>query len=338
MKLVAVSVVMPVLNAMPYLDDAIASILAQTYSDFELIIGDDNSTDGSREHIREWARRDPRIRVLESDRSQGPAGSSNWVAQAATGALVARMDADDIAHPDRLRRLVEVLASNLDAVLVGSLFESIDQHGRTTRGRDRAALLRTGGLPGIAHSSIVYRAAAFRNAGGYSLDHDFYEDLEFYVRMAQQGAILVLPEAYVRYRYSASSSRQTADRGRVHQALEGFLQWHALQFGCGGHRVRSRKVSPGVLMVIGSHRLWAGNRPGILGQIWRDAALGWNRQSAVLVGWGLWGTLSPSSLRAVLRLRLRLRDWAAGRIIKDGQVYRWQSPARADAVTEVPKT
>lgn len=332
----SVSVVMPVRNAMPYLDKAIQSILAQTYRDFELIIGDDSSTDDSRARIHAWARRDPRIRVLESDTPMGPAGSSNWVAQAATATLVARMDGDDIAHPDRLRRQIAVLKARPDAVLVGSMFEAIDEKGRMTRGRNRGVLLRRDGLPGIAHSSILYRAATFRDVGGYCAEHDFYEDADLYMRMARRGAVLILPEPYIRYRFSANSSRQTADQARVVQALERYVQWHARHFGAGKGKPASSKISPDVIYMLGSHRLWAGHRPGMLGRILSDAELSWNRQSALLLGWGVWSTLSPGTLRACLRLRARLRDWAAGRTIHDGEIYCWIPPTDCQTFTVIP--
>ena len=89
---------MPVRNALPFLDAAISSILEQSFADFELIIGDDGSTDGSSDRLRAWSARDPRIRLLHRSESGGPVGSSNWVANAARTPIVARMDADDIAH------------------------------------------------------------------------------------------------------------------------------------------------------------------------------------------------------------------------------------------------
>src|SRR3982750_4446489 len=94
-----VSVVMPVHNALPYLDAAVESILHQTFDDFEFVILDDASTDGSTERLRHWAARDSRIRLLEVDRNLGPARSSERVARAATASIVARMDADDISYP-----------------------------------------------------------------------------------------------------------------------------------------------------------------------------------------------------------------------------------------------
>src|SRR5215212_10172661 len=97
-----VSVVMPVHNAMPYLDAAVESILGQTLQNFEFVIVDDASTDGSTERLREWTSTDPRIRLIEEKANLGPALSSERVARAARAPFVARMDADDVSDPDRL--------------------------------------------------------------------------------------------------------------------------------------------------------------------------------------------------------------------------------------------
>src|SRR6267143_6361753 len=106
----SLSVVMPVHNALPFLDESIKSILEQSLSDFEFVILDDASTDGSLARLREWARRDQRINLHESKTRLGLAGSSNAVVAKARAAIVARMDADDIAHPDRLKRQWEIIA------------------------------------------------------------------------------------------------------------------------------------------------------------------------------------------------------------------------------------
>src|SRR4051812_6478661 len=104
-----VSVVMPVHNALPYLDGAMECILGQTFTNFEFVILDDASTDGSTARLREWAERDSRIRLMEEERNLGPALSSDKVARAATAPIVARMDADDLCARTRLAAQYEVL-------------------------------------------------------------------------------------------------------------------------------------------------------------------------------------------------------------------------------------
>ena len=143
MKAPFLSVVMPVHNALPFLDESIGTIVNQTFTDFEFVIMDDGSTDGSERVLRAWEKKDDRIRVFQSDHKLGLAGSSNLVVSKARGRLIARMDADDISHPDRLRRQREVFKSRDDVVVVGTLCEGIDAKGRPVRPRDRWRLVRT---------------------------------------------------------------------------------------------------------------------------------------------------------------------------------------------------
>ena len=172
-----VSVVMPVRNAMPFLDEAVASILAQTHGHFELVIGDDGSTDGSGERLREWARRDSRIRVIRNGgRRLGPSGSANWVARESFHPLIARMDADDISAPDRLRQEILAFRSDPGAVLVGSLYECIDVNGRRVGRRDRSVLRDSRCVFPVAHGSMMFRRDAFERVGGYRSQCDYWED------------------------------------------------------------------------------------------------------------------------------------------------------------------
>lgn len=93
-----VSVVMPVHNSAPYVDESIRSILDQTFADFEFVTLDDASDDETPCVLRGWAARDGRIRVVRSDERLGPVGSSNRVVAEARAPVCARMDADDVSH------------------------------------------------------------------------------------------------------------------------------------------------------------------------------------------------------------------------------------------------
>src|SRR2546421_2516750 len=116
-----VSVVMPVHNARRFIDQAIRSVLSQTFTDFEFIILDDNSTDGSGEVARAWARQDDRIRLFENQDRLGHSATSNLAVSLARSKYVARMDADDISHPERLSRESQILSQSADILLVGTL-------------------------------------------------------------------------------------------------------------------------------------------------------------------------------------------------------------------------
>src|SRR5688572_27475822 len=134
---------MPVHNAAPYLDEAVRSIIGQSFHNFEFVIRNDGSSDGSRDILRGWADRDRRIRLFDGARL-GPAESSNWIVNAVNAPLIARMDADDVAYPDRLRRQVDVLDSSPDVILLGTMIDMIDRRGKIVRPYDFSRLARQG--------------------------------------------------------------------------------------------------------------------------------------------------------------------------------------------------
>jgi hypothetical protein len=97
----------------------------------------------------------------------------------------------------------------------------------------------------------------------------------------------------------------------------------------------SDRVAPRTIVVLGSLRLWAGERPMMIGPLLRRARLGWNRESASALARALWAAVSPGSLRGAIRLRDRLRDATRGRGVDDRAVYEWR-PVRRPAV-EAPR-
>lgn len=309
----AVSVVMPVHNARPYLDEAIASILAQSFGDFEFVLLDDGSTDGSGDMMRAWAARDDRIRLVASPSRSGPVGSSNRVVAAAKGALIARMDADDISHPDRLRRQLDLFQSVPDAVLAGVLHETLDHSGRRVRAADRARVRRRSPFPPFAHGSVMMRRSAFDAVGGYRSTSDYWEDIDLYLRMAGVGRIFVIPEALYGYRLSATSTRLVA-------ASEAVVEAYGRMYACIERRDREgsgaerpaapieRGIPPAAFELLGSSALWSGRAPGLARLFVRRARLGLNAASVRAVVWIVWASLSPRSLRLVLRTGLQRRN------------------------------
>src|SRR5215213_8085491 len=119
------SVVMPVYNGKAYVGQAIESILTQTFTDFEFMIVDDGSTDGSNEIIEAYAQRDGRIRVL-SQCNQGTSVALNTGIALARGELIAHMGADDIALPQRFERQLHYLRQNPQIGVLGCSYLSID--------------------------------------------------------------------------------------------------------------------------------------------------------------------------------------------------------------------
>ena len=121
---------MTALNAERFIDEAIESILGQTYRNLELIIVDDGSTGRTRRRIRALAKRDIRIRAYRQKVNMGPSESSNFAIAKARGAYIARMDADDISYPTRIQKQVDFLQKNRDVLVVG-VSVIINEHGES---------------------------------------------------------------------------------------------------------------------------------------------------------------------------------------------------------------
>jgi glycosyltransferase involved in cell wall biosynthesis len=312
----AISVFMPVRDAADYLDESVASILAQSDPDFELVIVDDGSTDGSRAILRRWARGDPRIRLIESDARLGAVGAPNVAVRESRAPLCARMDADDVAHPDRLRRQRQVLTDDPSVALVGALGVGIDRRGRPLRPRDRWRLLRPAPTPPFPHASIMFRRALFLDIGGYREDCEVWEDVDLCRRLAERGRVMVLPAALHLYRFHAASATLKRSDGDLAGVIDRMHDHLAA--------ARPRGSRAETLHYVAGSRLWAGVAPAYTGR-WRD--LPWRRpalaslQLLLIATWGRW---SPASLRAVLRGAIALRDRAAAPFLAGERPVEWR--------------
>lgn len=301
-----ISVVMPVYNARPFLDDSINSILTQTFSDFEFVIFDDASTDGSVERLRQWAARDQRIRLYEGKAQLGLSGSSNSVVAQARASIVARMDADDISHPDRLRRQWQIIESRPDVAVVGTLCIGIDADGREVRPRDRWRLLRRSGYIPFPHGSAMFRREVFDRVGGYD-DTPGGEDQKLFSKMAAEGRVLTLPDVLYSYRYHANNAT-------LFNGLRAVGENHS-----------SNGESLAAFYMLGAMRLWAGEPPKLLEPMLENKSFKWNVKSLMIFTSALWGHISPTSLKVFLRGSIKLRDLIASTKVKDGKPYEWRS-------------
>lgn len=207
-KIPTVSVVMPVHNGENYLGEAIESILGQSFRDFEFIVVDDGSIDRSCAIARSYA--DSRIRVLSAPH-RGLVQALNLGLREARGDLVARMDADDISHHDRLERQVEHLRRGPDTVLVGTWVEYIDDEGRSEGEVQTMPVydddLRVALFDGneFAHGSVMMRRSAAMAVGGYRGQFLTAEDYDLWLRMNEIGRIANLPEPLYKLRWHGRS-------------------------------------------------------------------------------------------------------------------------------------
>ena len=331
-----ISVVMPVHNALPYLDQAIESILGQSLSEFEFVILDDASNDGSTERLREWAAQDPRIKLVRSNRNLGVVDSSNRVVHEASGTIIARMDADDVAHPQRLERQAAVLRENPDVGLVGTLCDIIDAKGRMLRGPEVWRLARRSWLAPFPHGSITYRRELFDRIGGYRAACEYWEDQDFYLRMARQGRIMVVRDPLYQVRHSPTSTRVASDQRRVEQAVDLMYRSIGRLDATGsfedvlnaGPQADSR-IDPRVFISLGSLALWSGKRPHLFRRLLSRGRLRANAPSAAALVWTAWASLSPGTLRAFLKLLMQSRNRFVSDAAATDEPIAWDPPRAA---------
>lgn len=211
-----VTVLMAVHNGARYVDEAVASILRQTYTDFEFLIIDDGSTDESPRRLAAFV--DPRIRIIRNDTNIGLARSLNLGLGLAAGSLIARQDADDIAHADRLQAQVDFLDRSPDVVVLGTQARYI---GSTGRARNVAPWPKSTSNRGIRwqllfdgpliHSSVMFRKAIIWNElGGYDVSFVTSQDFELWSRVSSRGYVMQnLPRSLVDFRvHNESLSRR----------------------------------------------------------------------------------------------------------------------------------
>lgn len=204
----AVSVLLAVHNGERHLRTALDSVLRQTFADFELVLVDDASSDATHAIVESYD--DPRIRVLVNDENLGLTRSLNVGLAAARGRYVARLDADDVSHPDRLALQVAYLDRHPEVALLASAYTRIDDDGRDCGDRpvpltSREIRWRLLFLNAFAHSSVTVRRSVVVALGGYDESVRYPQDYELWSRIAERHELGALPQRLVSYRCSAGS-------------------------------------------------------------------------------------------------------------------------------------
>lgn len=198
-----VSVLMPVFNAEKYLAEAIDSIISQTWEDWELVIINDGSTDSSLSIVESYT--DKRILLINNELNLGLIKTLNKGIELCKGEYIARMDADDVAHPERLQKQVSFLDQNRNHILCGTNAQIINNKGEivgkimnpTSNTLLQISLLFTN--PFI-HPSMMIRKSAFKdNLFDEKALH--VEDFELWTRLASKGKIANLEQALLKYRW-----------------------------------------------------------------------------------------------------------------------------------------
>ena len=236
-----------------YVREAVESILAQTFTDFEFIIFDDGSTDRSPLILRELAARDPRIRLTVRP-NKGLTKTLNEALALAPANLIARMDCDDVALPERLATQVEFLRRRDDVVCAGGYWQLIDGAGRLlttirppTDDAEMQQLLLKGHSP-LCHPLATFRREAVMKLGGYDETFTTAQDVDLWLRLGEVGKLANVPEVLLKFRLHESSVSETR---RLEQRRLSKLACER-RGSAAGSLERSRPTSPGGRAATGS--------------------------------------------------------------------------------------
>lgn len=246
MRSPVVSVIMPLYNGEKYLRESINSILNQSYENFELIIVNDGSKDKSEELIQKIS--DNRITLLSNEANRGLAFSLNKGINNALGKYILRMDADDLALPNRIKRQVEFMEKNLEIGASGTWMKSFGESNYLKKYPITPELCKIQLLfdVPIGHpSAIIRKDVIIKHNLYYNEELQTYgEDYDLWFRLSKKSKIANLPEVLMMYRTYRPSQKQLVQDKRIKQAniiRETFLKEWDLDNGIdmGSHKILS---------------------------------------------------------------------------------------------------
>lgn len=236
MMIPRVSIVMAAYNANQFLAEALDDLLAQTFTDFELIVVDDGSTDGTLAMLDSYAAADARIIVLKNEINLGLPTSLNLGIKHCRAALIARADADDRYPPDRLAKQVAFLDAHPEVGLLSGAVDKIDAHGKYLLSvrfptEDGQIRMRELFLNSFTHPGVMYRTELVRSIGGYDPEYFTSEDADLYSRLRPVTIAANLEDKVVYYRKHGAASTQNRKSKDValslsvrQRLLSGYLQ------------------------------------------------------------------------------------------------------------------
>jgi len=205
------SVIMPVYNGEKYLSETIESILNQTFTDFELLILNDNSTDGTQAIIENYQQKDSRIKVIVKEANVGPANLRNEGFSLSKGEYIALMDADDIALPTRFEKQVQVLNAKPEVGVCGTWFTFFGgKKDKTVRQPENHAKIKVSFLSScsIGNPTVMVRKSAL---GAYRFENQYVpvEDYDLWSRMITATDFYIVQESLLKYRQHDSNISKT---------------------------------------------------------------------------------------------------------------------------------
>ena len=267
------TVLMPAYNAEKYIAEAIVSILNQTFTDFELLIINDGSTDNTKKLIERFT--DERIRLINQT-NQGISAALNIGLLNAKAGIIARFDADDICYPERLEKQYIFLAQHRDYVLAGSDAEYIDENGEFVFESVLAGYTdeEIRNLPYTVcpfyHPTVAYRKDAIIEAGMYDVNAHSFEDHLLWRRVIQLGKVHNIKECLIKYRYNPDSitidERWRTKRFREikSEALQkaAITEKNGIELLCILKKQNNKKIKVGAYyLLLGKKYLWNNYQP-----------------------------------------------------------------------------
>lgn len=254
------SVILPVFNAEAYLEEAVRSVRDQTFTDFECLLLNDGSTDGSLAILEKFATQDSRFKI-HSWPNRGLIKTLNRGIELSKGDIIFRMDADDVCEPQRFERQFAYMETHPECVALGSRILLIDEAGLpichfspqlTHEEIDASHLAGKGGA--ICHPAAAIRRSALKKIGNYLEEYPHAEDLDLFLRLGEVGKLANLAEILLHYR------QHTASVCYVHSDEQGAMARNAAQSARsrrGIEGLHSEKKKDETISMSALHRKWA---------------------------------------------------------------------------------
>jgi glycosyltransferase involved in cell wall biosynthesis len=206
------SVITPAFNAEKFIGQAIESVRSQGYDDWEMIVIDDGSTDGTCNIVQQFEAIDPRIRLIRKNHG-GVSQARNTGVSEAKFEWIALLDADDVFCDGKMKTQLQAAEEQPDVVLWGTYAYNIGERGERYDVNEEGPPNRTAfekmrqnaEVISIKKSSALFRASLFRQLGGFDSQYDSAEDTELWNRMADFGPVIAIPEPLILYRFHSQS-------------------------------------------------------------------------------------------------------------------------------------
>ena len=258
-----ISVLMTCYNAASTIEESVRSVIAQTFTNWELVLVDNCSTDDSMAIVRRIG--DARIRITKLERNHGRTPALNIGLNNARGEYLAILDADDLSTPDRLQLQVDYLDNNPNLVLVASWYRNINSGGELinevkTPTQHLDIIRRLAFDNAIVNSSSMYRLASAKAVGGYEVKFSYSQDFALWLALSQIGEFAITPKFITDIRRT-SDSLSSISTGSLSLASDCYALYRRAQ-GLEGLRVIDRLKGMRTIGLYGLLYAWRSLRAG----------------------------------------------------------------------------